>query len=268
MRIEVVGLSHPGRRRESNEDCFAIGPFIENRRPIAVTFHTDGLQAVEYGMFVAVADGMGGHAAGFAASRSALQAMVRMYYGELRRDADPEELAEGLGLMVERTHRLLVGLGAEDPGLRGMGTTLCGFVVWGEHCSTFNVGDSRLYRFRHGHLDRLTRDDAVVVREEERLGARRSRGGPSVSRHALTKVLGGQRSGPVHPEVRANVPLARGDLLLLCTDGLHGSVSEQGLFDILGSSLPLERKARQLVARANAAGGPDNVTVVLAQARD
>jgi len=220
-------MSHPGRRRERNEDCFLVGSFVENSKPLELSFYTDSLQATEFGVLTAVADGMGGHAAGYAASRTALQALSRLYYGSTRREVSPTDIGGEIEGFIEQTHQLILNLADEDRELHGMGTTLTGIAINGDVCTTFNVGDSRIYRHRRGMLDRLTRDDSLAETLRSASSNPKSHmQWMSVNPSALTKVLGGGREGSAEPEIRIDVPIAPGDQLMLCSDGLHTVVTD------------------------------------------
>ncbi|MFP4132332.1 MAG: PP2C family protein-serine/threonine phosphatase, partial [Thiohalospira sp.] len=176
----------------------------------------------------------------------------------LRRGASPAEAAEEANAAV-------LAEGERDPGRLGMATTLVAVRLSPGAVEYAHVGDSRLYRFRDGALHALTRDhnaaaDAVDAGRVEPAAARLS-----PLRHQLTRALGA-------PGVAADAgraPLEPGDTLLLATDGLHGAVEEADIAETLARH-PAEppAAARALVAAANAAGGPDNVAVVVVQWRD
>jgi PPM family protein phosphatase len=192
-----------------------------------------------------VADGLGGHPAGDRASELAVSELVRR--------TGRSDLADGAGLqrlgsLVQDAHQRLREA-ARDPELEGMGTTLVAAHV-DEQARTVtivHVGDSRAYLVGPATARRLTHDHVIVV------GGRRT----------LTQALG---IGEVQPEV-IEVPVSPGDVLLLCTDGLTDMVAEDEIFEVVRRHAPdLDAVHDELVAWALAAGGHDNITLVLALA--
>ncbi len=236
-RVQVASRSDVGRVRSTNED--ACGEF-EN---------ADG-----YRMLV-VADGMGGHAGGETASRLALETLGRIFEREFG-DADTL-LARAFRAANDEVYRA----GAADPALRGMGTTGVALLIgprdeaWVAH-----VGDSRAYRLREGRLDRIT-EDHTWIGEEVRSG-RLSH--DEARLHPLRNVL--LRSIGVGTRVEASVTaidLKANDRYLLCSDGLWSELEESAIAEVLASGPPAD-VADELIDRANACGGSDNVTVQVA----
>lgn len=237
IRWEAAGATHVGRVRRTNEDAFRVAP--------------------ERGIFL-VADGMGGHAAGEIASALAAEALTDAF---IDGDATPTEAA--LRRAFADAHRRLVACCAEDPATRGMGTTLT-VAALDERGSLRigHIGDSRLYHLHGGQLRQLTRDHTWVQQELDagRLSAAESRSHPLS--HILTRVL--SEDEPSDPDVTSTT-VHRGDLILLCSDGLHNLVDGQSLLDILMAEQPAADIAERLVANANRRGGTDNITVVVVQ---
>jgi protein phosphatase len=190
-----------------------------------------------------VADGLGGHAAGEVASRIAVATLGRAV------------VAASPGLLARPQDLISIAIDAADQAIRadarahrerrGMGSTVVAAHVGPRAVVLGSVGDSRGYRLRGGKLEQLTTDD-------------------SAGRHTLTQALGG--SAGVHPHILTTAHRA-GDLFLLCTDGLYGSVPAPELVQLLEPAYYCAAKvdacARQLVARANEHGGPDNITAIL-----
>ena len=246
--IEAVGATHPGRLRARNEDAFEI-------------LTTHGLAMV--------ADGLGGHQAGDIAARMAVQE-VGEYVRELDPDPtqpDPNDPASAprttmdfLRNALEHANREIHFAGHRYPVCAGMGATFAalllvrGFAIWA------HVGDSRIYCLRGGELTRLTEDH---TRAAEYLRAQGKNADPAVTRRhesTLTRCLGAR------PEVVVDVSAARrvpGDLYLLCSDGLWNVVPAATMTRVLLGTNDLGEAAEQLVAEANAAGGPDNITAVV-----
>jgi serine/threonine protein phosphatase PrpC len=219
----------------------------------------DEIQCQDKGALFLVADGMGGHNAGEVASQEAVKCVRGVYYADTDRGVK-ENLREAFGV----ANRLLCDLAEADPAKVGMGTTLVAAVIRGHKATIANVGDSRAYLLRRKRFTQITVDHSWVE-EQVRAGLltpEQARRHPH--RNLITRALG-TRPG-VEVDV-FDVHLCRGDLLLLCTDGLSSQVSEQDLARILDSTPPREA-AESLVARANGEGGIDNVSAVILQAGD
>lgn len=206
----------------------------------------------------AVADGMGGHAAGEVASRVAVEALESAF----------EHLgvvtAAGLGEAARAANRAVWEQAQTDPELRGMGTTLVAIaLVNGEgedEVAIVNVGDSRAYRLRDGQLEQLTVDHSLVQElvAEGRLGEDEVAYHPQ--RHVLTRALG------VDPDVAVDVLETRpaeGDRYLLCSDGLIREVGDDQVASVLRRLDDPGDAARELVQQAREHGGADNITVVI-----
>lgn len=238
---ESEGISDPGLIRATNEDFF--------------------LERPDAGVF-AVADGMGGHAAGEVASRLAVDT-VESHLTTDAGAASPDTVAAA----IASANNAILEAASRDPARAGMGTTLTVAVLHpgGSHCTVGHVGDSRLYRLRHGQLEQLTTDHTVVQREIDAGTMPDSAAREHPARHLLTRALG-TVSGMTSDVFRAD--LDPDDLLLLCSDGLTGMIDSHGIRAILLEPTSLGERAKQLVEAANAHGGEDNITVVLVRRRD
>lgn len=141
-----------------------------------------------------------------------------------------------------------------------MGTTLAGAVLKADQLVTFNVGDSRCYLFSAGQLIQLSHDD-VPEQENDRPAPRRS--------HAITQALGGT-SFPVtiEPHISADPPLALGETLLLCSDGLTDMVNQRAIESILGDARTPVESVRRLAAKAFESGGRDNLSLIVVCRKD
>ena len=201
----------------------------------------------------AVADGMGGHLAGEVASAMAIEAVKRMV--KARRSPD----IKAMGEMMAAAHEEILRHAQEHPECMGMGTTLC--VLWRARSYAYiaHVGDSRIYRFRDQALERVTQDHSLVeelvhagliTREQARTHPRRN---------IITRALGTE--GDNTPDLLVT-DVKKGDVFLLCTDGLSGMVEDEAIEKTLREE-PLEAAADSLIAKALEAGGRDNVTLVL-----
>ena len=228
--VEKAALSDVGRQRQGNEDSFL------ERSPL-----------------FAVADGMGGARAGEVASRMA----VEQFDVQDGADAPPEQqLAE----VARGANRKIHKMAQEDSAYAGMGTTFTAALVTGREIAIGHVGDSRLYRFRDGELERLTHDHSLVeefVRQGKLTPAEAE---VHPQRSIITRALGPE------PEVEVDTYTHSGrdgDVYLLNSDGLTGMISEEQVAEILRDRESLEDAAEKLIAAANENGGKDNITVVL-----
>ena len=254
MQLTCAARTHPGLRRETNEDAVRV------RNDLG---------------FCIVADGMGGHVAGEVAAGLVVEEVERFVAASVvpggggRRPIPdhPALLPDGNRLRagLHLANRRLAELVTEDPSLEGMATTAVALLACGADAALAHVGDSRAYRQRAGRLERLTRDHSWVE-DQVRAGhltpdeARRHHW-----RHVVTRALTGEEG------LEVDVAICRvevGDRLLLCTDGLPVVLSDDRINELLGSDRPPDRLAARLIDAANAAGGPDNITVVVVDVND
>ena len=242
---EAAGATDVGRVRAHNEDSFVID--------------------AQRGVFL-VADGMGGHAAGEVASAIASEAVGAALRQGVDAGLDPDALAIALAESFHGAHRSIVNYSLAKPETRGMGTTLTAVVVFDDGSFRLgHIGDSRCYVLREGELQQVSHDHTWVQREvdEGRLtdvGARRHR-----LSHVLTRALGADSLD--QPEVSGGT-LLPGDLLLLCSDGLTGMLTDRMLRRILMRDGVLADRVAELVVSANERGGRDNITAVLVRVQD
>src|SRR5262249_15442548 len=218
-----------------------------------------------------VADGMGGHAGGEKASALAIDSVESFiletfkWFAQFKPREEDQVMADFQSALARANARILAEA-AERPELSGMGTTLTLAYSLNDVLFVAHVGDSRCYLSRNGTLDRLT-SDHTLVREMVRVGALPAeKAAKHRLRHVITNVVGGN-----DPDVRVElhkVQLAAGDTMLLCSDGLTEMLPEDEIARILQKEIDPERCCRQLVARANEAGGRDNITVVVTQFQD
>src|SRR4051794_11172543 len=201
---------------------------------------------------------MGGARAGEVASGIA----VGTFDEEPQPDASPEER---LAAVATAANERIYSLAQEDASYAGMGTTFTAVLVTGNEIAIGHVGDSRLYRYRDGELERLT-DDHSLVEEFVRQGKLTPEEAEvHPQRSIITRALGPEP----HVEVDTfTYPARPGDIYLICSDGLTGMVSEDEIAEIVRSSTSLNDGARRLIDSANEAGGRDNITVVLFRLED
>jgi protein phosphatase len=235
-------------RRAHNEDQFGI---------------------LEDDALVLVADGMGGHAAGEIASGLAIEEVASFYH---RAVTDPElklPFETGVELSLVES-RLICGVAlanlriyeaSADRNRKGMGTTLVAAAVVGETITIAHVGDSRAYRVREGGITRLTRDHSLLEQFKEiNPTMTREEEANFPHKNVITRALG--LSEAVEIDIKSH-DFKDGDRYLLCSDGLSGHVPDEEMLELLKDSKNLVQTAEELVARANRAGGNDNITVVL-----
>lgn len=240
------GLTDVGRCRQSNEDAF--------------------LEDGDLGVF-AVADGMGGHAAGEVASRIAIESMTDSLRAALNGAAPSDGAASNaLRKAVSLANREICESARTRQDWNQMGTTVVALVTAGRHAVVAHVGDSRAYRVRDGDLTLLTRDHSWVA-EQVRMGLLTSadaRRHPH--RNIVTRALGNQ------PDVETEVThdaMRPGDLYLLCSDGLNTMLQDDEILGVLETHRgDLRAACEALVDAANERGGEDNTTVVLVEIGD
>ncbi|MDR1922456.1 MAG: protein phosphatase 2C domain-containing protein [Candidatus Adiutrix sp.] len=241
--LAVGQCSHPGLTREDNEDSF-------------------GWFSTKAGELLLVADGMGGHAGGEKAAKTAIAAFRQ--YVDSSPDREKPEILLRRALMA--ADQAVAQVGAAEPALAGLGSTLVALLLRGREAWHIHVGDSRLYRFSGGALEQLTRDHSYVqeLLDRGRISAREAE--KHEDRHMLTQSLGGNLDEP-GPRAACENSLP-GDIFLLCSDGLSGPASKAELRRLLAGPGSAQLKAENLVNLALKAGGPDNVTVQLAVLAD
>lgn len=249
VRLEFATLTDTGRVRLQNEDCIAIS------RP--------------YG-FAVLADGMGGYSGGEIASGIAINVVKTVLESQL---PDPQADLPTLPVSTTRTlpqllddaiqmaNTAILEAARNEPQHAGMGTTIVVTVVGHDTITIAHVGDSRVYRLRHGELEQLTRDHSLL---QEQIDAGLIH--PEQARFALNRNLVTRAVG-VGPELAVEVNthhVQAGDVFLLCSDGLSDMLTSEEIFAVLSDGLmPLQATCDMLVERANENGGHDNISVVL-----
>lgn len=234
--LVAAAATDVGRVRRGNEDAYLVAPPV-----------------------YAIADGMGGHRGGAVASQLAVR-ILASHASDLA-VGDGEALAEA----VAAANRAIVLAAEEDDALRGMATTCTAALVRGRVARIAHVGDSRAYLLHEGRLAQLTDDHSVVAQlvREGHLSPRDAAVHPG--RSVIFRALG---TGPDLEVDTVEVVLDAKDRLLLCSDGLTGMLGDPEIAAILREVADTEMAVDALVARANAAGGSDNVTVVLVDVRE
>ena len=248
--LEAHGLSDPGPVRKSNEDSFISDAALR--------------------LFV-VADGMGGHSAGEVASSLAVETIA----GFIRRteaDAEfswPYGIEPGLSFLANRlrtavhlANRRVFRAAERYDEYTGMGTTVVGALIAGTRLAVANAGDSRLYMYANGGLIQLTHDDTWAATVLASQGSSNPAAPAESMRRVLTNVLGAREEA----EVRLSEhELTRGDMILLCSDGLYSVVDDGALEKLLSAGGRPAELVPQLIETALARGARDNITAVLAR---
>jgi len=243
--VKAFGLSETGPVRHMNEDCF--------------------VSAEDLRLFV-VADGMGGHAAGEVAARVAVESIQNF----IRRSHETTDFSWPYGIdptlsyeanrlktAVSLANRRINRLAEDHDDYLGMGTTVVCALLSDGHLIVAHVGDSRLYVCDEHELTQLTQDDSWAATV---LGSKEAGSGPQATRHVLTNVLGARPDTQVHLLERA---LSGDETLLLCSDGLHGSVPHDALRDLMASKQELPALAQSLISTALEHGSRDNITALV-----
>jgi len=244
--IETAGLTDVGCQRENNEDSYG---YWES---------DDDSVFARLGRLAIVADGMGGHEGGQVASHIAVDAIQETYANAT--DANPQQ---ALVAALAEAHRRIQQRAREDANLQGMGTTCTAFVIVGGRLFYAHVGDSRLYLLRNGALRVLSRDHSLVARLVETGVIREEDAENHPQKHVLTAALG--VADAIEPDTPAQpVSLENADIILICTDGLWGQLNDKEIMEILGSQKPA-LACQSLVRLAKEHGGPDNLTLQIAQ---
>lgn len=247
--LRVVGQSDPGLLRERNEDALGCDP-------------ANGVMVL--------ADGMGGYQAGEVASTLAVNAIMHRIQ---QRASDPANASvdehsgcRQAGMLLHdavlEANTQIYERARANASLHGMGTTVVAVFFHGDWVSIAHVGDSRLYRLRAGHLEQLTSDHSVLQEMIDSGLCTPEQARHSPKRNLVTRALG------VSPEVNVDVRellVQSGDLFLLCSDGLTDMLEDEQLIEPLLGHAP-QRAAVRLIQAANAAGGHDNISVILVEA--
>jgi serine/threonine protein phosphatase PrpC len=262
LRVWSCGRTVTGPVRRNNEDNLWLGR-VGDPDGQAGDREASGTSAFP-GVLLAVADGMGGAKAGEVASRMAVETLA----AELARRASsglptPRDCREAARAAIVAAHERIRDDAASDASREGMGTTLT--VVWllGRSAEVFQVGDSRAYVHHAGRLRQVTRDQSLVTKLVEDGILTEEEAERIPGRHIILQALGSLEDLDV---VHETVPLEDGDVVLLCSDGLSGLVKHAEMESVLRKGGPLSDQVDRLVKLAEAGGGSDNITVVMARA--
>ena len=239
--MKVCGKTDVGLRRHENQDPFAVE-------------HGEKL------LIAVVCDGMGGAEGGQIASSLAVETFMKEIRALLRADMTAGQLRELASFCVAKANTAVYQRALQDPAYQGMGTTLVSAVAGERDAVICNVGDSRAYLIHNGEMMRITHDHSVVqtLVENGDITAEEARTHPN--RNLITRALGPDETTLCDA---FDVSFAHGDKILLCTDGLVVTATDEEICHIVCADKRAEEKLDDLIALAKAQGAPDNVTAVL-----
>ena len=243
--MKVWGVTDIGLVRRENQDAFGM-------REQTPTGHT----------ICVVCDGMGGAVGGSLASSVAVETFIEEVERVLRPDMAAEQLREACSYAVSLTNKELRRIVDENPDYEGMGTTLVSAVTYSDGVVLCNVGDSRAYHISKNGIARVTKDHSWVERMIDRGDLTEEEARHHPNRNLITRALGPDDGTEADGYI---CPMEQGDFLLLCSDGLVNTVTDQEmLFEVLHGGDP-DTCLDRLLTIAKNQGAPDNVTVVLMQ---
>lgn len=230
-----------GKVRSENQDCVR---FIQNARP--------------YFGVLSLCDGMGGANAGSLASSIALNSYTERITEHLSNKKKNDSLSEIVCDSVSYANQTVYERSKDDPNCNGMGTTLVSAIIVGKTCCIVNIGDSRAYYISDGKILQVTRDHSLVEEMVRKGAITRDQAKIHPQRNLITRALGIEESvmGDIFfPEVKRN------DLLLLCSDGLSNTVTDDEILKIIQKNKALDAIGNTLLELALSRGAPDNVTI-------
>ena len=245
MNYEFSIRTDPGLARENNEDSVTV----DEPTRLAI-----------------LADGMGGYNAGEIASGMAttfIKSVLGRWLAQAGRHANAKEVRRAMEICVDNANRSIFNAANSNPQYSGMGTTLVVGVFQDGRLLLGHIGDSRCYRLRGTELAQITKDHSLLQEQMDAGLITPEQAAVSTNKNLVTRALG------VEDAVLLDVNEHRvepGDIYLMCSDGLSDMVDDPGIARILAGDVALEEKAVQLVDAANANGGRDNISVMLAQA--
>jgi PPM family protein phosphatase len=239
LALHYALRSDVGLLREGNEDSAYAGPRL-----------------------LAIADGMGGHAAGEVASAVAISAIAPLDRQNL---TDSEDMLDALAAAVAAARNTLHDMSVSDPAVEGMGTTLTALLWAGVKVAVCHIGDSRAYLLREGDLYQITRDHTLIqsLVDEGRLSPAAAANHPQ--RSLIMRAL--QGSTDADPDLHMHEAFL-GDRYLLCSDGLTDVVDDKAVHEVLSTIPDATQAVNQLIALAIRNGGPDNITCIVADVID
>ncbi len=247
MIYQFCSQTDPGLARENNEDAVTYDP------PTSLSV---------------LADGMGGYNAGEVASGMAtafIRSELSRWLSQVGKTANAREVRRAMEICVDNANRSIFNSANSNPQYAGMGTTLVVGVCHEARLMLGHIGDSRCYRLRGEELTQITKDHSLLQEQMDAGLITPEQAATSLNKNLVTRALGVEDS--VLLEVNEH-RVDAGDLYLMCSDGLSDMVDDAGIATILQTADTLEQKSVALVTAANAAGGRDNISVLLFQAQE
>jgi protein phosphatase len=245
MNYEFCFRTDPGLARENNEDSVAID------------------EPTRLGI---LADGMGGYNAGEVASGMAttfIKSELGRWLAQAGRHANAREVRRAMEICVDNANRSIFNAANSNPQYSGMGTTLVVGVFQDGRLMLGHIGDSRCYRLRQTQLEQITKDHSLLQEQMDAGLITPEQAATSTNKNLVTRALGVEDA--VLLEVNEH-KVEPGDLYLMCSDGLSDMLDDEAIAQVLTGDGSLEQKTVQLIDAANANGGRDNISVLLAQA--
>lgn len=247
MGIVSCGLTDIGQKRTTNQDSIYLNPKKN---------------------FFLVADGMGGHQGGDVASSIAVKVFPESFFKQSK-----DSLSQALKAAINDTNLAIFNRAQEESQLKGMGTTAVCLYFKDTHAYVANVGDSRCYMINKKNLYQLSRDHSVIYEKLYHGIYDREQAQADTQKNALARSVGFEDA--IQSDV-FSYKVARGDIFLLCSDGLHGLVSEKNIVEVVNHFIPdplktteeaIQKATETLIALANHNGGKDNISVILVCAK-
>jgi PPM family protein phosphatase len=245
LSYQFASLTHPGMARENNEDSMAID---------------EGTQ------LAVLADGMGGYNAGEVASGMAttfIKSEMSRWLSQAGANASAKDVRRALEICVENANRSIFNAANSNPHYVGMGTTLVVGVFQDSRLMVGHIGDSRCYRLRGQEFSQITKDHSLLQEQLDAGLITPEQAAQSTNKNLVTRALGVEDS--VQTEVN-EFRVEKGDVYLMCSDGLSDMITDDQICGILTSAATFDQASQQLVDAANAAGGRDNISVLLVKA--
>jgi len=247
--IRVAGRTDVGLKRQQNEDAFAIVDLGDPQRALTGELDVTGRRVL-----LAVSDGMGGHQAGEVASAIVIATLIKSLTAHAT--ASPDQALE----IAVRDANQAVRAAAEAQDKQGMGATLTAVMIDGEDAWIAEVGDSRAYLLRKGQLRQLTRDQSFVQLLVDAGAITVEEAKTSPRKNVILQAIG---TAPTLTAAIGRLLLRRGDRLLVCCDGLSNELSDAELTALMSEPDPAAA-SEHAIAQANAHGGNDNITAIIA----
>ncbi len=262
VRLRLAGLTDVGITRDHNEDAFAFLDLATGQTQAELQ---DGVIDVgQRGVVLVVADGMGGAAAGEIASEMAVEAVLDTFRAQWMNNVgrDTDTFVETIRDAADTANHRIYAYAGAHPEHAGMGTTATIAGLFGSSLYLAQVGDSRAYIVRDGVARQITKDQSLMQQLIEAGEMTADQAEVSERRNIILQALGPDST--VRPDFTQQ-PMARGDILVLCSDGLTTHLRATDIARIVSASSGPDDACAQLIAAANAEGGHDNITVVVTE---